>query len=77
MPGLNRKGPEGKGPRTGRGRGRCNGEESKEQETSETEFWPGRVRNRRRGMGRGLGRGQGAGMGRGYGRRTIVESEDR
>ena len=64
MPGMNRKGPEGMGPKTGRGLGRCNGEERAERQACENEMRPGRGR---RGFGGG-GRGNGAGMGRGEGR---------
>ncbi|MCG2726139.1 MAG: DUF5320 domain-containing protein [Elusimicrobia bacterium] len=60
MPGRNGTGPDGKGPKTGRGMGNCG--------TNETDD----VRNtnrqglgRGRGMGMGLGRGPGKGMGRG------------
>lgn len=73
MPGLNRKGPEGKGAMTGRQMGRCNPENkgkmndeivqsrmSSPFEKDEMEYGYGR--------GRGLGRGFGAkgfGLGRG------------
>ena len=53
MPGFDRTGPEGKGPRTGRGMGQCNPKTPKGQNTG-------------RGFGRGFfGRGAGRGFGRG------------
>jgi len=57
MPNQNGSGPEGMGPRTGRGLGNC--------EKPSTE-----VGNEGRGLGRGqgLGQGQGRGLGRGLGR---------
>jgi len=50
MPGGDRTGPEGKGPRTGRGMGPCGS---------------GSGRGRGRGAGRGTGRGLGLGYRRG------------
>jgi len=75
MPGMDRKGPEGKGPRTGRGLGRCNEKENSEiaNEEVEGERSPGRGfgfgRGRRGGLSRGMGRGPGRG------RRNYPESE--
>ena len=54
MPGGDRTGPSGKGPRTGRGLGPC-GTTEKQLEDN-------------RGLGRGLGRGPGRGLGLGRGR---------
>lgn len=59
MPYGDRTGPEGRGPRTGRGLGYCAGYDS-----------PGYTRGVGRGMGRGFGRGRGRGFGRGFGRRA-------
>ena len=56
MPSGDRTGPEGLGPRTGRGLGYCNGYDS-----------PGYNRGTLRGGG-GFGRRYGRGMGRGFGR---------
>lgn len=56
MPRGDRRGPEGFGPRTGRGLGFCNGYES-----------PGYTRGGGRGAGRGMGRGRGFAMGGGRG----------
>ena len=70
MPGENKKGPMGEGPRTGRGLGRCNNNtETNEanvpdQQNTTRDFGPGTGR----GMGRGFGRGPGRGPGRGFGR---------
>ncbi len=55
MPWGDRRGPEGMGPRTGRGLGYCSGYSS-----------PGYTRRFGMGMGRGFGRGRGGG--RGFGR---------
>jgi len=66
MPNRNGTGPEGKGPKTGRGLGNCAGD------TSETNEVPlrgaGLGLGRGQGAGRGMGRGQGAGRGLGRGR---------
>jgi len=83
MPGLDRTGPEGKGPRTGRQMGRCappenqkervknqdnaTGQESAAQDPEDFEGG-GFGRFAGRGFGRGTGRGTGRGMGRGVGR---------
>ncbi len=53
MPRGDRRGPEGMGPRTGRGLGLCNGYDS-----------PGFTKDR---FGGGMGRGRGFGFGRGIG----------
>lgn len=55
MPGFDRTGPEGQGPRTGRKMGKCAKPDEKHTK-DETQF------------GRGIGRGMGRGMGRGAGR---------
>lgn len=60
MPGLDRKGPQGDGPKTGRGLGKCNPDTKTQDENSaETQYG--------RGLGRRMGRGQRAGRGRGRG----------
>jgi hypothetical protein len=66
MPGLNRTGPLGEGPRTGRGLGLCNPRSG----DLATRFAWGAGRGHGFGRGRGFGRGFGPGMGwgRGYGR---------
>jgi hypothetical protein len=66
MPGLNRTGPWGEGPRTGRGLGLCNPRSG----GLAARFAWGSGRGRGFGRGGGLGRGFGPGMGwgRGYGR---------
>jgi hypothetical protein len=70
MPGLDRTGPEGQGPTTGRGLGRCRKQQPAGNDVSENtprrrfnsdETGQGQGlgagRGRRRGLGRGLGRG--------------------
>lgn len=67
MPGLNRRGPNGEGPMTGRKMGRCNpdnkGKTDDEilQNRNETNQGQGNF------FGRGLGRGKGRGFGKGLG----------
>ncbi|WDP92240.1 MAG: DUF5320 domain-containing protein [Desulfobacter sp.] len=63
MPGLDQRGPEGRGAMTGRRQGICQGGGGQS-------FAGGRGRGCRRGGGAGRGFGQGAGQGasRGYGR---------
>ncbi len=67
MPGLNRRGPNGEGPMTGRKMGRCNpdnkGKTDDEilQSRNETSQGQGNF------FGRGLGRGKGHGFGKGLG----------
>ncbi len=68
MPGLDRTGPEGQGPATGRGLGRCRKQQpagndvsentpSRRFDSDETGRGQGRGAGRGRGLGRGLGRG--------------------
>jgi len=71
MPGLNKMGPMGQGPMTGRRMGRCttfgakNEKPSHENDVHENEDYPERPYGRGWGMGRGWGRGGcGFGMGR-------------
>ncbi|HEY9125118.1 MAG TPA: DUF5320 domain-containing protein [Bacteroidales bacterium] len=73
MPGLNRRGPNGEGPMTGRKMGRCNPDNKGK---TEEEIFQNRNMNNReqdttfgQGWGRGKGRGMGKGPGRGLGRR--------
>jgi len=63
MPGLDRKGPEGKGSRTGRGLGKC-----KDPENSKNDDLNPEDESRGRGRGFGFGGGSGKGRGRGQGR---------
>ncbi len=64
MPYGDRTGPEGKGPRTGRGLGYC----SDRNAPGYTADAAPRGMGYGRGPGRGFGRGRGAGYGRGRGR---------
>ena len=69
MPGLDRTGPESRGPRTGRGLGKCNPDSQDKGMDAAPEDFPDE-----RGFGRGFGRGRGQGRfrfrggGRGLGR---------
>ena len=71
MPRGDRTGPEGKGPKTGRGAGYCSGNEQPGVENDSPRrgfgfgFGGGRGLGRR-GQGRGLGFGGGRGRGRGF-----------
>ncbi|MCF8224353.1 MAG: DUF5320 domain-containing protein [Bacteroidales bacterium] len=67
MPGLDRTGPYGEGPKTGRGMGKCNPGNKDEQFDDSRPRNNLRMRNGegRRGAGRGPGRGRGFGRGRG------------
>ena len=62
MPGLNKTGPSGQGPLTGRRMGQCAGNEN-----DNTGFGRGMGRGSRGGRFGGGGRGQGQGSGRGFG----------
>jgi hypothetical protein len=73
MPGLNRRGPEGQGPRTGRGLGRCNsankGKTDEEIEQARQDAAPFNQQGNgepqaNSGNGGGNGRGRVRGMGR-------------
>lgn len=66
MPGLDRTGPFGDGPKTGRGLGRCNPDNSYSDFRESGREGPGR---RHRFRGARAGDGQGRGLGRGAGRR--------
>ena len=68
MPGLNRKGPEGQGPMTGRKMGRCTnfGAAIKEKDFNAN---PDIVDMEGGGYGRRERNGGGAGRGKGYGNR--------
>ncbi|MDP3913756.1 MAG: DUF5320 domain-containing protein [Bacteroidota bacterium] len=76
MPGLNRRGPMGEGPMTGRKMGQCNpdnkgktDDEILQNRSSSLE--PGRGMGRGQGLGSGLGIGRGqGGLGRGLGRQN-------
>jgi len=76
MPGLNRKGPQGEGPMTGRRMGQCNPDnEGKTDDeilqNKDSSLEPGQDMGRGQGLGRGqgIGRGQG-GPGRGLRRQN-------
>lgn len=60
MPGFNRTGPLGKGPRTGRGLGKCRPEADKKDTATDNEDYPQRIRGRFE-DGRGLAQRRGRG----------------
>lgn len=62
----NKNGPDNMGPKTGRGLGYCNGNETPGYMSKEAP--QGMARGYGQGMGRGMGRGFGRGMGQGFGR---------
>ena len=68
MPGLNHKGPNNEGPRTGRALGDCGTPNSQGAETNNINAQPGRGlargRGKASGRGRGLARGNRIGRGR-------------
>lgn len=67
MPGFNATGPNGQGPLTGRGLGKCKPAKSnKEEDFSDFDRGRGMGRAYRHGYGRGMGGGRGFGGGRGY-----------
>ena len=78
MPSGDRTGPEGYGPRSGRGLGYCNGYDSPGYTRGVPRGGRGYGRRFARGFGRGFGRGYGRGLGwgrgRGYARYPIGES---
>jgi len=67
MPGLNRRGPEGEGPMTGRGQGRCN-PSNRVANSFDASAGSGMNAPFRLGAGGGMGQGAGRGMGQGAGR---------
>ncbi|MDY6837577.1 MAG: DUF5320 domain-containing protein [Thermodesulfobacteriota bacterium] len=68
MPGYDRSGPLGEGPRTGRGLGRCGNRSG----TQRSDGGPGRGARQDDGtpLGQGFGRGGSRGRGRNRGRRV-------
>lgn len=64
MPGGDRTGPQGTGPKTGKGQGICNSDKGKFQNQGQGK---GSGRGQGQGGGSGRGQGQGGGFGRGQG----------
>lgn len=64
MPGFDRTGPHGEGPRTGRGLGKCNPGKDNDLNTEDDDLRGGRGRRFRFGQGWWKGEGRGAGFGR-------------
>jgi hypothetical protein len=72
MPQEDRTGPQGRGPKTGRGMGKCGpkGGAPTPQDQGGIGAGRGQGRGSGKGMGRGSGRGGGQGSGKGRGRRS-------
>jgi len=72
MPRKDRTGPQGQGPMTGRGRGKCNPMDSPSPPSGQGGMGSGRKagRGRRKGPGRGADRSAGKSAGQGRGRRS-------
>ena len=66
MPQGDRTGPQGQGPKTGRGQGKCGPKGA----TPATQGQSGRGRGQGSGKGAGRGQGKGRGGGQGRGRRS-------
>ena len=67
MPQGDRTGPEGQGPKTGRGQGKCGPKGGTPAPQRQGGMGAGRGRGAGRGAGRGKGQGAGQGTGRGGG----------
>jgi hypothetical protein len=67
MANFNGKGPEEKGPKTGRGLGKCNKDFNEEEWLKKERDGKGYRMGRARGKGRGFGLNSGKGNGRGKG----------
>jgi len=65
MPQGDRTGPQGQGPKTGQGRGKCGPKGENPAPQSQGGMETGREQRAGRGVGRGQGKGSGAGQGRG------------
>ncbi len=91
MPGLNRRGPMGKGPMTGRRMGRCIPENKgktdeeilqdrdsafQQEQVADRGLGLGRGRGLGRGLGFGGGRGLRRGLGFGYGRGIVGDPDE-
>ena len=70
MPGFDRTGPNGEGPRTGRVLGKCNPGKDSDLNIEDDDLRGGRGRRFRLGQGWWKGRGRSAGFGRRAGRES-------
>ncbi len=68
MPGLNRRGPNGEGPMTGRRAGRCNHDNKGKTDDEILQSRNSNNQGQGNSFGRGMGRGKGCGAGKGLGR---------
>jgi len=68
MPQRDRTGPQGQGPKTGQGRGKCSPKGGTPAPQSQGGMGTGGGQRAGRSAGRGHGKGRGAGQGRGSGR---------
>ena len=76
MAGRDKRGPEGKGSRTGRGLGRCAGNDGLRYKPDSESAGRGRGSGRRCGQGAGRGYGLGGGGGAGQGSEQTMVRED-
>jgi hypothetical protein len=68
MPGKDRTGPQGQGPKTGRGLGKWSSKGENRAPQEQDGMGTDRGQGRRSGKGAGRGRGKGRGAGQGQGR---------
>ena len=67
MPGRDRKGPQGQGPKTGRGLGNCTDSDRTEHEAPEVDPESISLGEKGKRSGRGMANRRGSGLGRGRG----------
>ena len=70
MPQGDRTGPQGQGPKTGKGQGKCSPKGGTPAPQGQDGRGSGRGQGRRSGQGAGRGQGKGQGAGQGRGRRS-------
>jgi hypothetical protein len=70
MLGKDRTGPQGQGPKTGRGLGKCSSKGGNRAPQDQDGMGTGRGQGRRSGKGAGRGQGKGRGAEQGQGRRS-------
>ena len=70
MPQVDRTGPQGQGPKTGRGMGKCGPKNQSPASQGQGGIGAGRAQGRGSGRGTGRGKGKGRGARQGRGRRS-------